>query len=90
MGKNERTEMTAETDDKRLEGMIEAFLKQKGAPEELHACPRCGGKLHIQASVYARRQKKMLGASAWCDDCGIAITIDYAESRIPVWLKSKD
>ena len=80
--------MTTETIRKRLRGMAEDLLKEKDRPEELHPCPRCGGKLHIQFSAYTRNNKKMLGASAWCEDCGIAITMDYSESRIPLWLKN--
>ena len=72
----------------RLEEMIESWIHEEHEPDELHQCPECGGQFHIQFEVYRRGEKRLLGVQTWCEDCQIAMALDFAEP-IPAWAKSK-
>ena len=67
-----------------LRSTLENLVHQEHEPNELYPCPECGGRLHVGFEVYQRGAKKMLGAQAQCDDCQIALCVDFAEP-IPMW-----
>ncbi len=72
-----------------LDKMIESLIKEEQAPQELHKCPKCGGQLHIRFEAYARGKKKLLGVQAWCEDCQLALAIDFG-GPIPSWAENDE
>ena len=68
-----------------LEQLLDRLRKAKTYPGEIHACPICGGHLHVHFESYTRDDKSLLGIHAFCESCNATIAIDYAQSP-PEWL----
>jgi len=81
--------MTANADAEKLQDMLHALTTEKERPAETQRCPICGGQLHVYFGAYKRDKRDMFGVVAECDECGIAMAIDYGEP-LPHWLRKDD
>ena len=71
-----------------IQNLITQLLKSPEAPDEIQVCPNCGGQLHIGFGVYMRNARKMLGTQAECDNCAVALVVDWS-GPWPAWLDVK-
>jgi hypothetical protein len=65
---------------------LRAALDLPHPPGHAIVCPKCGGRLILQFDLYYRAKRRMIGASAWCEDCELSLSLDLDGSNAPPWL----
>lgn len=70
----------------KLMDWAEMLLRMESDPGEVHECPICGGKAHIEVEVYGSEGRKKVGVQIWCEGCQIVMALD-GRGPIPAWAK---
>lgn len=57
--------------------MISSLVENQEYRSGKYVCPECGGSMDVQFEKYRRGVNEILGVHARCNDCDIAIALDY-------------